>query len=358
MTIFPSLYTIQELKRSKLLYAPITFDTITKYALIDTGAFACAMPKNILNQILANKNAKCQLQNLERPFYVKVANGHETEVNSSAIINFSLSENRHYQENFLILPRMNSIILGCPFFENNNIKIDLKNRQLEFPDVTVQLNTIQCSDGSFKRTYPKNEAPLLTAEKTTIQPNSLEIVKVQVPKKFESQFCNKIGTANPCNVYEEKTGVLITSSLNQIKGNETFLSILNLNPHPITIPQDTLVARFSILTLTESNYLKPIPPELLTLPEADFENNISALFEKNAPPNYRFDDAEWFPTPQNCPDPTNLNPIERKIFNQLTEFRKMETIDPKNNENDRKFFLSQFDFFWKSIFRDRKIQTL
>ena len=74
MTIFPSLYTIQELKRSKLLYAPITFDTITKYALIDTGAFACAMPKNILNQILANKNAKCQLQNLERPFYVKVAN--------------------------------------------------------------------------------------------------------------------------------------------------------------------------------------------------------------------------------------------------------------------------------------------
>ena len=50
----------------------------------------------------------------------------------------------------------------------------------------------------------------------------------------------------------------------------------------------------------------------------------------------------WFPTPETCPDPTNLSPLQRDIYEQLLKLQEMEKLDPKGNNQDKITFLSKF----------------
>ena len=50
----------------------------------------------------------------------------------------------------------------------------------------------------------------------------------------------------------------------------------------------------------------------------------------------------WFPTPETCPDPTNLSPLQREFFEQLLKLHEMWKLDPKGNYQDKIAFLSKF----------------
>ena len=50
----------------------------------------------------------------------------------------------------------------------------------------------------------------------------------------------------------------------------------------------------------------------------------------------------WFPTPETCPDPINLSPLQREIFEQLLKLQEMQKLDPKGNHEDKITFLSKF----------------
>ena len=50
----------------------------------------------------------------------------------------------------------------------------------------------------------------------------------------------------------------------------------------------------------------------------------------------------WFPAPETCPDPTNLSPFQREIFEQLIKLQEMENLDPKGNHHDKITFLTNY----------------
>ena len=52
----------------------------------------------------------------------------------------------------------------------------------------------------------------------------------------------------------------------------------------------------------------------------------------------------WIPTPETCTDSSKLTPLQRRIYEQLLEFKKLEKKSPKTNLNDQKSFLQQFDW--------------
>ena len=49
-----------------------------------------------------------------------------------------------------------------------------------------------------------------------------------------------------------------------------------------------------------------------------------------------------FTTPETCPDPTNLSPLQREIYEQLLKLQEMEKFDPKGNHQDKITLLSKF----------------
>ena len=74
---------------------------------------------------LENKQIKVEFEN---PDYtvVELASGAPVKVNQQAKIEFSLADH-HFNDSFLILPKMNNIILGNSFFRKHSIDISPSN---------------------------------------------------------------------------------------------------------------------------------------------------------------------------------------------------------------------------------------
>jgi hypothetical protein len=102
----------------------------------------------------------------------------------------------------------------------------------------------------------------------------------------------------------------------------------------------------------QASMLLPMNPHLIANMEADDLDNItrkrggSRLWRKKTMNNsWGFNSKDhWFPTPENCPDPSLLTGINRTIYDTLCEFKEKEKIDPSRNANERKQFLDNFDW--------------
>ena len=81
-----------------------------------------------------------------------MVSGQRVAVDKQAKISFQIGPH-FFQNNCLILPVMNSVILGNPFLKKHNIIIDPRNNLLQLPDLTVQLNRILPEKG--KKRYTK-----------------------------------------------------------------------------------------------------------------------------------------------------------------------------------------------------------
>ena len=152
----------------------------------------------------------------------------------------------------------------------------------------------------------------------------------------------------------KKKQIAITSSLSTVgKNNTLYICAINITEHPITINSRTEVGRFSILSTEQADQLIQIDPQLITLAKSrnkdDYFAELNQLIQdftrhkpgktRRPPPEYS---KLWFPTPETCEDPSNLPLLEQEIYDQILSFQKLEQVDPRSNEEDRKFFLSKF----------------
>ena len=95
---------------------------------MDTSSCANALPASLFNDInLTNPKSFT----LEKPFFnsVRMASGQRFPADKQAKISFQIGPHC-FQDSFSILPTMNSVILGNPFFKKHNITIDPKNNLL------------------------------------------------------------------------------------------------------------------------------------------------------------------------------------------------------------------------------------
>ena len=180
------------LEEENLSYVRLEFSSqIKRRALIDTGSCANALPESLFNDInLTNPKSLT----LEKPFFnsVRMACGQRVPVDKQAKISFQIGPH-YFQGSFLVLPTMNSVILGNPFFKKHNITIDPKNNLLQLPDLTVltvQLNQILPEKGK-KRYYTKNlpKIPLILTKKVQIAPQSQVLLECSLTKlsdKYQS----------------------------------------------------------------------------------------------------------------------------------------------------------------------------
>ena len=286
---------------------------IRRRALIDTGSCANAMPQNLFDELIGNHP---QLLTIESPNFtsVRMASGQKIPIQKQVSLTFSIGLHS-FKDSFLILPTMNNVILGNPFFKKQNITIDPRNNLLKLPDFTVQLSEMKPNQGK-KRKFVKKmkKIPILLSKKTNIAPQQQALLECHLDG-FTDQLANCTGMVIPSKDLEDKTNIALTSSLSKLENdNKIFISAINLSDYPITINNNKQIAFFEILNEAQADNLVEIDPQLISLAKMrnpdDFENELNQLvhdayFKKfdtitgRPPPDYS---KLWFPTPETCTD--------------------------------------------------------
>ena len=121
----------------------------------------------------------------------------------------------------------------------------------------------------------------------------------------------------------------LTSSLRTVGTNNTlYVSALNVTVYPITINSRTEVGRFSILSREQAEQLIQIDPQLITLAKSrnkdDYFSELTQPIQDftqhkpgqtmRPPLEYR---KLWFPTPETCEDPSNLQLLQHEIYDLI-----------------------------------------
>ena len=116
---------------------------------------------------------------------------------------------------------------------------------------------------------------------------------------------------------------------------------------PYKLKKGMHIANFSVMTPEQMKHVRPIDPvstwHLLNENEEDAIYYISSLLKANG--NNDQYEQYWFPTPENPGDETNHTPIEQRIHKELRNLQDLEQLNPHDNEESRRKFLSNFD--WK-----------
>ena len=327
--IKPLTATLQLDKRNKMLYVPLQFRAYENQGLLDTGAVQ--MSENELRRILQAHPA-AQLEEYPAPdFKVQIANGSIVPVRKQVLLRFFIG-GKVFEETFMILPTMGNILIGISFFKKYSVTLDLANNIVRFPEITLQLRP---QNGKFKLQMLE----LRASQKTTIQPRQ----QVFIPVTSEKDIGQVTGTVEAFPAFERKTELLVSPSMSEINDQQTHVQITNYLDHSITIPQNTTVAVFRILTPNQAKNVQPMTSEQLTLitkfPD-EATNVINQLFQEPDASK----DKRWYPTPETCDDPEKLNKIERRIYDEIIQLREAEKLDPTRDDDQRRTFLKNFSW--------------
>ena len=254
---------------------------------------------------------------LNFPERVYVADGKKVRVLGKVLIELNVGLNT-YSEEFLVLDQMSTAILGNPFFIKNQIVIDPSKKLLYFPDVTLSLNSI----GNQKNS---RQQVLITVSKTTLKPNYQDIVEVSILKPYIA-FNNAIGIIEPSSLFEKKSSLCVTSSINKLDPQRrTIIGILNLNPFTVTISPRTRIAKFIFLTPNQANYIHPIEPSIIS---SITENKIFNENNRTSSTTWIPTNNFWLPTPENCHENSKLTGVWKIIYDTIVKLRQDEKLDP------------------------------
>ena len=342
----------------------MNFDNkLKRKALIDTGSCANAIPEKLLGEMQIRK---VKLSFVE-PRYksVKMASGSPVAVDKAVRLTLYIA-NYQFTDDFLVLPTMNSVILGNPFFKKNSIWICPSNNLLKLPDMTVQLNEIRPKNEKPKFLKKLKKIPIFLNKKYAIPPYSHAVLECTLKENSDS-FSGCSGVVIPNDEFENSTEIALTSSLSSIdEHGKIMISAVNITEHYVHVKANTMVASFEILSQSQADQLIQIDPQLIALAKVqdpnNLENGINQLVQMNCsekmssrpPPEYG---KLWFPTPETCFNPESLPPLQREIFDQIKHFQTLESINPKSSHDDREKFLENFKWEQSILTREQKSEV-
>ena len=204
-------------------------------------------------------------------------------------------------------------------------------RTLKLPNMTLHLTERIHKNGKISSLTTKKNLFLNSVQYYPINPNSSEIITCSL--SAESFPVGIVAIVEPNLRFEKQTGLCVTSAI--VKLNEqkqVALGILNLLPHKVTVSKNAPVAKVTILTAKQAEYLHPVTPELLS---DHLTKGINGLIADNKTKVYASSDEFWFPTPENCANPENLIGIQKRSYGEIVALKNCENFEPQQNTEDR-----------------------
>ena len=167
------------LEGEKLMYLPLKFENdVKRKALIDTGTCANTMPADFYKKLIeASPNSLSELTPASF-LNVKVASGDNVKVLGQIDVQFRGNELK-FEDTFVVLPSMNSVVLGTAFFRKHSIEISPGDNILKLPDKTYELSEIKTpSEG--RKMVPKRRYLVVMSQKVNIKPQRQETLQKKV----------------------------------------------------------------------------------------------------------------------------------------------------------------------------------
>ena len=279
-------------KKDKMLYVPLQFDKYENHALLDTGAIQSAMSEAELRKI-TTAHPEAILQELPPPnFKIQIANGNLIPVRKQVLLRFYVA-GKVFEETFLILPTMGTILIGMSFFEKYSVNLDIKNNLVHFPNRMMSMQVREQKNNKFKTGLTN----LCSSNKTVIPP--LHQVMIQVHSDADISLTT--GTVEGSPAFMRKTCFLVSPALVDQDEGKTTIKVTNPNNHTFTLDANTTLAHFRIPTPHQAANITPMPVEhlnLITKYPDEAEAVINQLFV-----NPEMKSTKWYPTPETCSDP-------------------------------------------------------
>ena len=118
-----SINAVITLEGEELSYVQINFlKNFKRRALVDTGATTSSLSESVLLELqknsVINKSSYCEPKFSQ----VKTASGQVINIDKQISVDFHIGDYK-FTEDFLVLPKINNIIIGNSFFIKNNVQI-------------------------------------------------------------------------------------------------------------------------------------------------------------------------------------------------------------------------------------------
>ena len=183
INVIISLEDIKSLNYISLIFS----NNLSRKALIDTGACASALPEKVNRLILGNNPDNVSRLEPMPSSSIKMASGRLLKIIGKCRIKFE------FHDEFLVLPAIDRMVLGNPFFKKHDIDFCPSQNLLKLPQMTFHMNEVK---GGKKRKIlqtPKND--IFCRQKTILQPKQLEIVMFKLER--DNQYNRVSGAVIP-----------------------------------------------------------------------------------------------------------------------------------------------------------------
>ena len=121
--------------------------------------------------------------------------------------------------------------------------------------------------------------------------------------------------------------------------------VTNTTESPFLIEKPTQIAEFSVVTLEQSEHIKPVDmADLSMIPQGYLELTayLNELLRTNIPEQQN--NTFWFATPENPGKPEDHTTIQTRILKELNELKDIEKLNPQETTESRTKFLKRFDW--------------
>ena len=314
----PLSSTIVLKRKKKRLYVPLDFEnSLTKDALVDSGAYVSAIAQKELDRI--KQQSLSNILKIDDPpnFQIQVANGQLEKPTPTATLKFDIGDHI-FAEHFVVMKNLLGPIIGLHFMRHNSVVSDTTHGLIHFPHLTMQVKS------ALSQTSVKPQAVLIQ-DNITIPQMTTKTITAFVDHTSE---WNTTGTVTPVEKFTETASLLISHSMSTIFDRK----ITNTTESPYTINKNTQLAEFSVVTPEQSKFIKPVDMAVLSMiPEGDpgLVTYLNEILRTNKPDQQT--NTFWFRTPENPGNTEEHTPIQTRILKELRELRQKEKLNPKDD---------------------------
>ena len=314
----PLTSTLLLKQKQEMLYVLLDFvKNLTVDALVDSGAFVCAIAQDDLDTIKQKAPNNILKVNDLPNFHIQVANGQLEKPLSTTTLKFEIGVDT-FAAHFVVMKKLTGPIIGLHFMRNNSVVIDTTHGFIHFPHLTMQVETAS----SETTTKPQ---PVITDEALTIPPTTKTVTAfIGHPSQW-----NTTGTVTPLEKFTETASLLISHSMSTIIDKRIAVRMTNTTESPYLIKKHTQIAEFSVVTPEQFKHIKPVDMAILSMipqGDPDLTAYLNELLRTNKLKQQ--DNTFWFPTPENPGKPEDHTPIQTRIPKELNELKDKEKLNP------------------------------
>ena len=157
---------------------------------------------------------------------------------------------------------------------------------------------------------------------------------------------NVTGILQPSNDLAEDGDITFCAALVTLTQGRVTIHVNNFTDQSYTVKRGSLIANFSVFTLEQMKYVKPIDPVTTwNFLQGNPENAAYYASSLIKSPKTG-DDSEnyWVPTAEVPGDPQTHTPIQQRILKELRHLQELEKLNPQDDPESRKQFLANFDW--------------